>query len=250
MLTTRQLAGTIGEEYRRIHLVEGTKIAPLAAATAALLAEWPKFQKLTRERQQAHVAKTYEKNAMKYDAREAGKRGEKYDVKAAKKRLAEAKSIRNELDLRWEEACGRIEQMIADYRALLVEHAPRLREEALKDAEEGVRTLTTARTMADKSQATLDASIGVLGGLISLTLGEPFTPRSLKAGGRMTGAPTPHIGIAVEGLSTAVGLASELLEQQRTNAAAADKALAQSQVVEGTEDSDDEDGWEDDDDDD
>lgn len=216
MLKTRQLSGTIGEEYRQVHLIEGTKIAPLTKAAADISAEWPKFAKLTRERQQAHVAKRYEKNAAKADAREAGKRGEEYDVKAAKKRLAEAKSIRNELDLRWEQASGRIEQMISDYRALLVEHFDDLRAEALAAADAAVLNLTTARGMADKAQSELDATFGVLSGLESVAAGDHYRPGSLRAGGRKDRAPIPHLGIAVAGLATAIGLSLEVVEEQRT----------------------------------
>jgi len=244
MLKTRQLVGSIGDEHRNLHLIEGTAIAPLAKAASEIAAEWPKFRKLTTERQQAHIAKNYEKNAAKADAREAGRRGEKYDVKAAKKRLAEAKSIRNELDLRWEEAAGRLGQMIADYRALLVEHFDDLRAEALAAAEKAVLSLTTARGMADKAQGELDASFGVLAGLEFVAAGDHYKPGSLRAGGRKDRAPIPHLGIAVAGLATAIGLSLEVVEEQKT---AAPKVVDEAALVEGTEDEDD---WEDDDDDD
>lgn len=242
-LKTKTVAGTIGDEFRQIHLIEGTKIAPIAKATGEFLAEWPRFQKLTRERQAAHIAKQYEKNAAKADAREAGRRGEKYDHKAAKKRLADAKSTRNELDLRFEEACGRIEQMIDDYRSLLIEHGQALRDEAFSDAEESVRTATTARTMADKALGGLDASLGVLGGLDLLAKGDHFAPKSARAGGRLSGSPIPHVGIAIDELTSAVTLAVEVLGEQKEAA----RSFATAALVEGTEDEDD---WEDDEDDD
>jgi len=247
-LKTKTLSGTIGDEFRQIHLIEGSKIAPIAQATAKILAEWPKLQKITRERQAAYIAKAYEKNSAKADAREAGRRGEKYDFKAAKKRLAEAKSLRNELDLRFEEACGRIEQMIVDYRALLIEHGPALRDEAFSDAEESLRTVTTARTMADKALGGLDASLGVLGGLELLAKGDYFAAKQARSHGRLNGSPLPHVSIAIDELSSAVALAAEVLGEQKTAASVADAMLAQARdgEVEGSEDADD---WDDDDDD-
>ena len=250
-MKTRQLSGHTSGGRRQFHVIDpkSTRIIEVAEAGEKLLAAWPTFQKLHRERQAAHVAAQYAKRSAKADARNAGLDGTPFDAKKAKKKRQATKEAAEEADLLWEQAGGKIDALVAAYRAVLSRNAAALRDEAMNEAENAIRSLTTARTMADKAMADLEANFGVLGGMAVVMGGGDLNPKGLKAGG-ISSAPLPYIGVGIDNLSTAVGLAVRVLDTQRREVIVPQPEPVEPAVAVSDDDPAATDGWDDDEDDD
>lgn len=220
-MQTKQLTWSDASGYTRIDIIdpESTKVAAIAEAGRKIIEAHAAFGVINRERTAAQGDPARLEAEAKAAARRAGIEGTAVEPKKLRKKIRDAEEHLAEVDLEWEAASGKLRALRPAYLAAIQHHASALAAEAKADAEAGILSLATASRMARKADASMSGALAILGGLEAvLDRGDTFAPKAPKASRHefgTAGVPGVHIGVGVENLGTAIGLASTILDDMK-----------------------------------
>jgi hypothetical protein len=205
----------VGLSFSRFHLITGTSVAPVKKATAVVLADRAELEEARSSLASARAAADSASADLLAEAHAAGLRGGRYDPHAAqdkKRAVLDAAEVATAV---YEAASGRLISSYSAYLSAVAENAEALRVEALSRADSSVRSLTTARMMADRATAGLQSELNVLSGLQAVARGEAFAPGIITAGGDISQAPAVHAALAIEPLDRGIAFAVQVLAEVR-----------------------------------
>lgn len=218
MLHTTEINWTDGALRHKVQVIdpESTTVKAVAAAARALVEAAADHRTVSREYLAAKDDPTRLAHEATVAAREAGRDGKAVEPKKLRKKVREAEENVAELRLMHEAAASKLLAARRAYLDTVEHHAPALAAEARAEAEAGILSLATASSMARKAGAQTSGALAILAALAAVqddaALFEPKAPRAKSArfGG---GVPAPHVSNAVEGLTAAIGFATEILEE-------------------------------------
>lgn len=220
-MKTVELIWTDSGNRRRGHIIDPdtTKVKAVAKAGRGFIEAHAIYRDLERELSAAQGDPKRLAYEAKLAAREAGSKGEAVDSKKLRKKVREAEERLAELELEFEAAFSKFTVQRREYLDILEHHAPALAAEAQADAEASILSLATASSMARRASAEMSGALSILGGLGSVQdESADFVPKAPKARKREVGvgtAPVPYVGTAVDSITTAIGLATEILDDMK-----------------------------------
>jgi hypothetical protein len=232
MSTTKQLTWTDTYGFTQIQVIDpdSTKVKAVVEGGRKLMEAHAAHAQLARERTAAQGDVQRRTDEARAEARAAGRDGKPFDGKKSRKRTRELEERLAEIDLEWEHACAVLRGRSSDYLQQLEHHAPALAAEAKGEADAAILSLASASAIARRAEAGITGSLAILDALQRVQAGDGFKPRPPKARREVAdefgsgAAPGPYVGVAVEKLGTAIGLATRILDDLKAAEAEAAKA--------------------------
>ncbi|WP_314855310.1 hypothetical protein [uncultured Microbacterium sp.] len=237
-----------GGMHNRVPVIVGADVKAVTAASEALFEAHVAFVAINRERAAAQGDPVRYAEDARLAAAEAGQKGgDAGEAKKLKKKARAAEERLGDLDLEWEVAIANLQAKRFAYSAAVEHHAPALAAEARTAADAAVLSLASAAGIARKAETQLSGSLAILAALGHVRAGGEFAPvpPTARSGG-MGGAPGLYVAEAQSNLNTAIGYATEILDDLKADEKAA--AQAAKAEAEGDDDSLDDLGDEDEDD--
>ena len=167
-------------------------------------------------------------------AAQAGQDDKPIKVKELRKAVAAAKEHAAEAELEATAASAKLSKRRYEYTETLRKHTPALEQEAKSQLESSLLSLASGSAILRQGAAAAVGALEVLGGLAALRTEGQFRPLQLRAqdvGDMETaGAMEPHVQIAITEVSTAIFLASQILEQVKRGAIIPDAATDDEEI--------------------
>lgn len=213
------------------HVDEDTKVAPVAEARRAFVADFAEFKKRQKEFREAEA----EPARLKAEATEAARTGASAaDAKKILKKARAAQEGLEDLEIDYAVAEAKVAASRNAYFAAVEDHEAELQAEAKAAAEAAVLTLSTGAKMTRDGSAALAAALATMNGLRAVRNGDVFVPKAPRAKKEgsdkfaLNGIPEVHAQVGLESIGTAIDMAQRILRDFAAEA----KARA---LVEGLE---------------
>jgi hypothetical protein len=221
LVITTQVTWNHESGRRTVHVIkpETTKVKAIADAGRKLIEAHADYNVVERERTAAQGDPKRLAHQAKLAAQDAGRKGEKADVKELRAKVRDAEERLAEIELEYEVAGSRLNTEGRAYLAAIEHHAPALAAEAQSAAEAGILSLATASSMARRADAQMSGALAVLAALGAVQDDSadfvPKAPRARTRGFGEGGVPGPYVTTAVTSITTAIGFATEILDDMR-----------------------------------